>query len=647
VTVAAYTAPFDAETDLDVSKVVLDVVNRKIKGLDQRIDESMTQGEVERTITGASTLTFTVHDPHRALLQSGMFDYTIEAVLDTYHWRLVKVQKQGDDLSLTFEDRVVSWLREGTTPKKASRDKMTRAEFAYSLVREIKKGGGIPFYSPDMHVKQPIAKAKQKKTSAQRKASRDPGVNRQASGLTVDGHPASSSQIRYAERLLDVANSLNAPPMAGLSLVEVAIHETRLSNPSTHTNLDSRGIIQVRDSIARGMHPPIDNMDVEQCANAFLSRGFAGKGDAISLARQNPSWGPGQIAVLVQGAGTATDFDRFRSDAAGFQAAYQGGSSAPAATSTTVPVPFQYQRGGTAGVVENSWDCLQRLAHDVNWRCYVTEGVVYFIADETLMQAKPTLVLNEQSPGVTTIDFDIDSGKVKDQVTITARASRWIANPGEVVELKDCGPADGRWLISDLRRSLFDADTTITLTRPSKALPEPAAQSKTVKSSGTAAAGTGWSADGTIPAGSVIGRIYEACQNLTAKAYPYVWAGGHGAAGVPSVGSPGPGYTGRTIGFDCSGSTCAALSAGPAGFNPGGPVWDSGRIATSWGAAGEGKYLTVWANPTHVFMVFHNVGKPGDEHFGTGRWPSGNGGAQFQQELHPTSGFTPRHWWGL
>ncbi len=46
---------------------------------------------------------------------------------------------------------------------------------------------------------------------------------------------------------------------------------------------------------------------------------------------------------------------------------------------------------------------------------------------------------------------------------------------------------------------------------------------------------------------------------ITRADLPYVWGGGHAAAGSPSLGSPGPGFTGHTVGYDCSGAVAAVL----------------------------------------------------------------------------------------
>jgi hypothetical protein len=58
----------------------------------------------------------------------------------------------------------------------------------------------------------------------------------------------------------------------------------------------------------------------------------------------------------------------------------------------------------------------------------------------------------------------------------------------------------------------------------------------------------------------VIAALTRAASDVTAADFPYVYGGGHGQAGIASIGSKGPGYNGRRIGFDCSGSVAAVLS---------------------------------------------------------------------------------------
>jgi hypothetical protein len=234
-------------------------------------------------------------------------------------------------------------------------------------------------------------------------------------------------------------------------------------------------------------------------------------------------------------------------------------------------------------------------------------------------------VLSEDSPGVVTIDFDIDSGKVRSDVTVNCRASRWVAAPGAVVQLSDLGPANGKWLVHTIRRGVFAADAEITLKRLTHKLAEPAGEVTT--SASRSAGGANVAADAAT-ANGMLARAYQAMEAIHNKHYPYVWGGGHGAAGVPSGG-----------GFDCSGSVVAVLAAAGMGFRPGGGTATSGALM-SWGKPGQGEHLTVWCNPTHVFIIVDG------HHWGTGDWGKGWGGPGFNPNLHPTGGFTPRHWPG-
>ena len=67
--------------------------------------------------------------------------------------------------------------------------------------------------------------------------------------------------------------------------------------------------------------------------------------------------------------------------------------------------------------------------------------------------------------------------------------------------------------------------------------------------------------------------------------YPYHWGGGHGS------------FT--DTGYDCSGAVSYVLHA--AGFLAS-PL-PSGPLAASWGIPGKGRWITVYANATHAYMV--------------------------------------------
>ncbi|MDQ3742257.1 MAG: C40 family peptidase [Actinomycetota bacterium] len=103
---------------------------------------------------------------------------------------------------------------------------------------------------------------------------------------------------------------------------------------------------------------------------------------------------------------------------------------------------------------------------------------------------------------------------------------------------------------------------------------------------------------------------------------PYKWGGGHGKW--------------QDTGYDCSGSVSYALAA--AGLLNG-PL-ASGPLM-QWGKPGRGKWLTIYSNPGHVFMVVAGV------RFDTSAANRGKTGSRFTNEMRPTGGYVARHWPGL
>jgi hypothetical protein len=70
----------------------------------------------------------------------------------------------------------------------------------------------------------------------------------------------------------------------------------------------------------------------------------------------------------------------------------------------------------------------------------------------------------------------------------------------------------------------------------------------------------------------------------------------------------------------------------------------SGDMASSWGEAGEGRHVTVWANAGHVWIQLKGLGNAW--RFDTSPYGSGDRGPRLRTTSRPTSGFTPRHWPG-
>jgi cell wall-associated NlpC family hydrolase len=103
---------------------------------------------------------------------------------------------------------------------------------------------------------------------------------------------------------------------------------------------------------------------------------------------------------------------------------------------------------------------------------------------------------------------------------------------------------------------------------------------------------------------------------------PYVWGGGH-----------------RTFfdsGYDCSGAVSYVLHAAGLLASP----MTSGGLASSWGVPGKGRWITVYGNASHAYMVI--AGKRYDTSSGGDRWNQGSGPRWRKKKRKPV-GFTGKY----
>jgi cell wall-associated NlpC family hydrolase len=112
--------------------------------------------------------------------------------------------------------------------------------------------------------------------------------------------------------------------------------------------------------------------------------------------------------------------------------------------------------------------------------------------------------------------------------------------------------------------------------------------------------------------------IFEAGNTIARS--PYKWGGGHGKW--------------QDSGYDCSGSVSYALAAAglvSASMPSGGYM--------KWGKPGKGKWLTVYTNPGHMYLVVAGV------RFDT--IARGQTGSRWINSMVSSSGYVARHWPGL
>jgi peptidoglycan hydrolase-like protein with peptidoglycan-binding domain len=126
--------------------------------------------------------------------------------------------------------------------------------------------------------------------------------------------------------------------------------------------------------------------------------------------------------------------------------------------------------------------------------------------------------------------------------------------------------------------ALIGVHNAATLTPPASAL---VPQANTGSTPGTAdASDVAGATEGQV--GSVVAEVIAAADEIATR--PYVFGGGHGSF--------------ESEGYDCSGSVSYALHGGGLLSSP----EDSGELE-SYGEPGPGRYITIYANAEHAYMV--------------------------------------------
>ncbi len=130
-------------------------------------------------------------------------------------------------------------------------------------------------------------------------------------------------------------------------------------------------------------------------------------------------------------------------------------------------------------------------------------------------------------------------------------------------------------------------------------------------------------ADGTVTppanAPAVIRNVIAAANRIAFK--PYIYGGGHGSW--------------NDSGYDCSGSVSYALHGGNLLSSP----EDSGELE-SYGSAGAGRWITIWANAGHTYMYVAGL------RFDTSAQGE-TGGSRWTSNPRSNDGFVDRHPTGL
>ena len=645
--------------DLDVADLDL----RGDSGQVAHLKRATTEVTLTMTLDGASTLEMKVRDPHRTLLHSALVRTHSQLVLDGVEYTLVKVARDGNELTLTFEETAINVLRQYSKPRKANRKNTTRAQFIKGLVDEPTRVS-IPFRCPELDERQPQLKPDLKDggggdSSSRRRllvvggraaddgSSSGPSAAALAS-LTVKHVRANAEQLKYGALIVAMTIKRGGDRVSVAGAIATSIQESGLMNLGGGDR-DSAGLFQQRPSVgAWGSYADVTNP--EHAINAFLDRylGYRNQGhswiDASNLTQRSkypqapaPWYGEGKnfYNVFHRSGGSTSPLS--------LGAGADTGTTTTSHTVTRVE-PYEFSRG-SADARETSWQCARRLADEVKWRFFCRAGVVWYVSDNWLIGRSPVARLTEHSAGVVDLSWDWETRRPATEATLTVLTRRYAIFPGDVIEIQKEGTANGLWLVSEVDRTLGTQQATINLVRKQATLPEPAPSTTTktitVKSptAGVADMPRATSGSGALNGASTSGvplpvaRAYLAANKISDKNYPYVWGGGHSVAGQPSGG-----------GYDCSGSVSAALAqAGGMGLTYGGAPMVSGSFE-SWGEAGPGRYFTVYCSSDHVWIRWNGVGNAW--RFDTSPWNSGPLGPHQRVGPRSTDTFVARHWPG-
>ena len=564
------------EHDVDILDFQLEMQNQC--GID--LTNTISAATIERTIEGASTLTVIVEDDvDRTIQNSGRLGRHVDVELDGLFFTLVGVKKQARQLTLVFEDQAINVLRYYNTFIQADRSKVTRAEFVLRMIREVKEVP-LTWVIPELKVIQEVSDVQpgqvivnpdgtpmvavktDKATKADAKKNRNKGITPPAPqdthGLTVKSVAMDTEQWDNAVTIINTGVAMKMSTKVIVCSIMTAIDESVLRN-LVGGDRDSVGVFQQRRSMG---WPATRNVATD--AAAFFNA-------AQPIDKNNPGISYNDLCQSVQHSGTPYAYGQYYDEAALIVHAYgldvksglvdpkytvSGGNNMQAPD--TIPDystgAFFFTRGTlstdsigeTLLTKEDSWTCIKRLADEVNWRAFCVSGVIYFIDDKDLFASKPFMVISEDTDGIDWIDYDYDEGKRKATVTVTAHLSRWSAPPGCTVQCINSGIVNGKWLVQDISRSLYDHIATITMIKPQPVLPEPTTSSTSKIMDGNTgnkkAQPGGARAGSEGPLGSVQNKIVSYARQQLGVTYVY--------------GAEKPG-----VAIDCSGLAQAAYSA--------------------------------------------------------------------------------------
>lgn len=300
-------------------------------------------------------------------------------------------------------------------------------------------------------------------------------------------------------------------------------------------------------------------------------------------------------------------------------------------TGGAIPLPYST----TFTELETFWDSTGTILGTIGWRRFpLGTDTLVIVSDKWLYTQDPIATIDEDTPGIQSIDFDWDIRKPLGSLTITCNASAWAFPVGSVVAFTpkmgiagvqsdlslrfstnaNLPPANGHWLVTDISRSLMSSLATITLDVPNLSLTEVETQPPTSAAAQVAQAYNVATKNGAAPVVTSIPGGMQTGKTPTAKVSAFV---NFCLSKLTSVsgdtyvfGAEGPNA------YDCSGLVRAAAASIGVNF----PEHNS-QAMYEW-AAGQGFAVSVEtaiqtyggilvASPAAEDAYFHSSGNSG------------------------------------
>lgn len=319
--------------------------------------------------------------------------------------------------------------------------------------------------------------------------------------LLIRGQPATNTQLNAIKQTLKACSDNNAPTQAVLAILYAGIAESSF-NPSAHNaGSGASGVFQLIPSTAQATG--LDPQDTYHCAQYWLRTGFYSYGGGIEIVKKYPSWSTEKVAEAVEGPGwgayaAEAGSNLFLPEAQAIMSAYgagtlplngKGGTSSNGGTGSA-----GFSVGESSNPDEDFFTAVSRMSQEVNWYIFTRAdaGPWLFLADgyylvnkdpeatiDRIKDADRILALNGTWDNTA---FQYRSqrhlkGKVQHksrvasissptecQLTLICNIDEF--NPGDMIRLTSCGPANGMWLVAEVQRSIFSISSDLTLVPP-------------------------------------------------------------------------------------------------------------------------------------------------------------------------------------